>query len=140
MQEGVDRRSRSKFTAEEDELVRGAVEALGTGDWGEVAGRVPGRTARQVRDRWRTYLSEGVVCGSWSSEEEERLLSLYGEYGGKWAKIAEGLPGRSDAMVKNRYNMLSRRMGRELAAGERLLRSHPEVLRELARLVQWEGG
>ena len=101
-----------RFTSDEDEQLRAAVRELGMGNWRIIADRLPGRTARQVRDRWTSYLSEDVRWGAWSVEEDELLLRLYGEYGAKWMQISRRLRGRTDGMVKNRHNHLERQRRR----------------------------
>jgi hypothetical protein len=133
-------KSHRKFTVEEDEQLRAAVEDCGVGNWRGIASRLPGRTVRQVRDRWQSYLSEEVRSEAWSGEEDERLLSLYGEHGGKWVKISQCLPGRTDVMVKNRYNQLARRMKRDMDVARELLSLHPRVLLSLAAQVQKQIG
>ena len=80
-----------KFTSEEDEQLREAVGELGAGNWRAIANRLPGRTVRQVRDRWQSYLSGEVRSEAWSGEEDEVLMRLYGEHGGKWVQISRGL-------------------------------------------------
>jgi hypothetical protein len=109
---------RGKFTEEEDNQLRSAVSEYGTGDWRSVASRVPGRTVRQVKDRWNAYLREGMGARGWSVEEDRRMLELHREYGAKWVQISRGLPGRTDVMVKNRYNQMMRRLRRDLMVAE----------------------
>ncbi|EAY22700.1 Myb-like DNA-binding domain containing protein [Trichomonas vaginalis G3] len=94
--------SRHKFSSYEDELLKQAYAKLGPNDWNAIAEEVPGRTARQCRDRWKKYLS-GVENGPWTEEEDALLLEKYNELGPKWAQIAQFFKSRTDNNVKNRW-------------------------------------
>lgn len=65
---------RKEWTGEQDELLRAAVAELGERNWVEVARRVPGRTAVQVRERWVKRLRGGFVRGLWYPDEDHLLL------------------------------------------------------------------
>jgi hypothetical protein len=79
------------------------VSIHGSRQWAAIAGLLPGRNARQCRERWRTVLRSGLLNGPWSREEDELLVKLYNEYGPKWSFIAKAFNGRSDSNVKNRW-------------------------------------
>ena len=49
-----------------------------------------------------------LLPGPWTESEETQLWKLQIQFGNKWAKIAELMPGRSENDVKNRYNSKSR--------------------------------
>uniref|UniRef100_A0A7S1CCU8 Uncharacterized protein n=1 Tax=Bicosoecida sp. CB-2014 TaxID=1486930 RepID=A0A7S1CCU8_9STRA len=99
------------WAPEEDALL---VELLArVGDdvkvWGEIAGHVPGRNAKQCRERWVNNLDPTVNKGPWTEAEDRALVAAQAELGNKWSAIAERLPGRPDNAVKNRwYCMLNR--------------------------------
>ncbi len=70
--------------------------------WPDIAKYVPGRTAKQCRERWRHNLDPTIKREPWSEEENQKLLRTYDELGSKWADIARQLPGRTDnACVTN---------------------------------------
>ena len=60
------------------------------------ADAIPGRVAKQCRERWRNNLDPSVSRAPWTEEENEILLKRYDHYGSSWAEIASGLPGRPD--------------------------------------------
>lgn len=39
-------------------------------NWPELAAHIPGRTSKQVRERWYEHLSPGIKRGAFSAEEE----------------------------------------------------------------------
>jgi hypothetical protein len=130
------RTSYSKFTAEEDEILREAFRRIGENDWRGIARELPGRTVRQVKDRWMTYLSDGVRSGPWSREEDQQLIALHREMGAKWVQIAGQLRGRTDVMVKNRYNQIVRRMKRDVEVVHELMSMDPTALLSMALAIE----
>lgn len=43
---------------------------------------------------------------SWSRQEDETIVSSVSEFGHKWGKIAQRLPGRTEHAIRNRYSRL----------------------------------
>ncbi|OHT13492.1 Transcription factor WER [Tritrichomonas foetus] len=101
-----------KFTPDEDDLLRSAVNKLGTKDWTRIAKYMisTGRSARQCRDRWINYLAPGVVNGNWTEEEEELLVQKQKELGRSWKKIAFFFPSRTEINIKCRWLKRERRL------------------------------
>ena len=95
---------RKRFTKEEDALIQHLVLHEGITSWQEIGKRVPGRTSRQCRDRYKNYLFKEVVKKPWTSEEDKIILTQYRNYGAHWVKIAQFLEGRSGNNVKNRWH------------------------------------
>jgi len=69
---------------------------------------VPGRTVKQVRERWRSNLDPSIVRGTWKSEEDATILRMRDTEGAGWAVIARALPGRTEHSVKTRYRSIQR--------------------------------
>jgi hypothetical protein len=130
------------WTPSEDDIVRaGMTEFLkhnpevaapsnGTGQldqipvavWRLVATRLPGRSPKQVRDRWRNYLDPHLVDPveqPWTPEEDLKIEQLRQQHGNSWKVIASHLPGRSENVVKNRFYSSMRKY-------ERLLKKQAE--------------
>ena len=95
---------RKRFSPEEDSLIKKLVNEEGITNWEEVGRRVPGRTPRQCRDRYKNYLFKEVVKKPWTKEEDQIILEKYQIYGSHWVKIAQHLSGRSGNNVKNRWH------------------------------------
>lgn len=96
-------KSRKKFTKEEDMQLIHLVSIFGSNNWSAVAKSMRGRTTRQCRERYKTYLSPGINQAPWSADEDTQLILLYQTMGPKWAEIAKYFNGRSDNNVKNRW-------------------------------------
>jgi hypothetical protein len=95
---------RRKFSPTEDSRLRAVVDAIGTKSWEAVARMIPGRTARQCRDRYKNYLLDNLMSDAWTPEEDAKIIQKYTEMGPKWVKIALFLDGRSGNHVKNRWH------------------------------------
>lgn len=99
------RRPRKKFTPDEDKQLRDLVGDQMNPVWEQIAEKIPGRTARQCRDRYHHYLAPGVVQDPWSHEEDEKLKELYTKHGSNWSLIAKYFGGRrTNNHIKNRWN------------------------------------
>jgi hypothetical protein len=90
------------------------VRAYGTTNWQDIAVHLPGRNARQCRERWSNYINPNLLKTEWTESEDDILLRTYREIGPKWFMIASFLPGRSKNSVKNRYFTLQRRSGLDI--------------------------
>lgn len=103
-------KSRRKFTPQEDENLKILITRIGTHNWEIISQYMPGRTAKQCRDRFCNYLIEPHTNEPWSNDEDNTLLRLLSIVGPKWTKIAQHLPKRSGNDVKNRwYKHLSKK-------------------------------
>jgi hypothetical protein len=107
------RKYRYVFTAPEDQLLQAAIERLGTADWDAIAKQLPGRSARQCRERWFSYLSPNVNRMPWSAEEDGRLFDLLQTHGPKWGALVTFFRNRTQNNIKNRWNTIMRK-GRSL--------------------------
>ncbi|OHT05631.1 hypothetical protein TRFO_26508 [Tritrichomonas foetus] len=116
---------RSKFTPEEDEVLKSLVTRLGTNDWQTISHQMGGRNARQCRDRWQNYLCPDVVNGPWSDEEEELLVQKFQELGPSWKQIASFFPTRTDINIKSRWHLRERRIKKEELQKKKALLKQP---------------
>ena len=95
---------RKLFTSDEDNRLIAIMKTLPFTTWNAVSAQIPGRTARQCRDRWANYLCPTNKNAPWTDQEDLMLLEKYNLYGPQWSKIATFFDGRSDNNVKNRWN------------------------------------
>ena len=106
----------NRFTKEEDELLIKAVHEMGNDHWDLISKKLPNRTVRQCRDRYRLYLSSNVNDFPWTSEEDQLLLNLVQKYGKVWPKISSYFKPKSASDVRHRYEILSQRQTNLAAA------------------------
>ncbi|CAM9732690.1 unnamed protein product, partial [Ectocarpus sp. 8 AP-2014] len=100
----MQQRNSGRFSSVEDIELRRAV-AHYTGElkgqvWKKIALSLPGRSAKQCRDRWFNYLDTNLKTTPWSTQDF-RLLHLAQAALGKnqWAKIKRILPQRSSVGI-----------------------------------------
>ncbi|OHT15860.1 myb-related protein 3R-1-like protein [Tritrichomonas foetus] len=93
---------------EEDNRLRLMVSKFGNDNWNRVSKLMPGRNAKQCRERWAGILSPELRREAWTSQEDELLIKLHEQYGNKWALLSTFLPGRSRIGLRNRWNLHKR--------------------------------
>lgn len=68
MQEEGGRSSRGKWTIEEDETLRTAVQRHSGKNWKKISDCLEGRTDVQCLHRWQKVLRPGLIKGPWTKE------------------------------------------------------------------------
>lgn len=120
-------KGRKRFTKEEDNCIREMVNKYGEHNWDLIAEKMNKRSARQLRERWRHYLSQNITKNPWNSEEDFILEYVYWQIGPRWSTIALYLPGRTDVNVKNRWTLLERRKSKIFQNNMKIQNSYLEM-------------
>jgi hypothetical protein len=71
------------------------------------------RAGKQCRERWLNHLDGRIRKDPWLAEEDMTLLTKQQIIGNKWSDIVMYLPGRTENMVKNRFNTLAKQKREE---------------------------
>ena len=100
---------KQQFTIEEDMKLQSLVNNFGDKNWDLIAKCMGNRNERQCKERWTKYLSPNINNSPWSEEEDRLLVTKIEEMGQKWVKISKFFNNRTDANLKNRWNVLVRR-------------------------------
>ena len=117
---------RFPFSHEEDFRLAQLVEEYGNSDWLLIASMMDKRNSRQCRERWINYLSPDINTSKWKPEEDRLLLQKHKEIGPKWVQISKFLDGRTEIMVKNRFQVLQRRLNKEKEEAIEQKKASPE--------------
>eukprot|EP00510_Aplanochytrium_minuta_P006844 CAMPEP_0184034232 /NCGR_PEP_ID=MMETSP0955-20130417/4339_1 /TAXON_ID=627963 /ORGANISM="Aplanochytrium sp, Strain PBS07" /LENGTH=668 /DNA_ID=CAMNT_0026320853 /DNA_START=199 /DNA_END=2205 /DNA_ORIENTATION=- len=100
------------WTPEEDGLLIGLVNSeacdFDSVNWGELSMKVPGRSAKQCRERWSYNLDPRIKKGKWSELEDKILVEAQATFGNRWAHISTLFQGRTENAVKTRFKSLLR--------------------------------
>ena len=76
----------------------------GEQNWQLVADQLPGRIAKQCRERWLYQLNPAITKKKWTMEEDIILANLYSKFGSCWTEISKHINGRTDNNIKNRFH------------------------------------
>lgn len=143
---GPTRRStKGQWTAEEDEILRKAVQRFKGKNWKKIAECFKDRTDVQCLHRWQKVLNPELVKGPWSKEEDEIIIQMVNKYGPKkWSTIAQHLPGRIGKQCRERWhNHLNPSINKEAWTQEEelaLIRAHQIYGNKWAELTKFLPG
>ena len=92
------------------------VHKYGAKNWQNIAdllnreiGKANKRIGKQCRERWLNHLQPSINKGAWTPQEDLVLLENHKAFQNQWSKIATYLPGRTENMVKNRFNIIAKK-------------------------------
>jgi hypothetical protein len=105
------------WTADEDKMLKAAVQTHGGKNWGKIAALVPGRAGKQCWSRWKYVLDPNIGTvserkGSLTAEEDSKLKAAVQVHGGKdWAASTALVPGRAGKQCRDRWIVLCPNIG-----------------------------
>ncbi|KAL3620279.1 hypothetical protein CASFOL_035191 [Castilleja foliolosa] len=101
------------WTTAEDAILLEYVTKHGEGNWNAVQKHSGlARCGKSCRLRWANHLRPDLKKGTFTPEEERRIIELHAKMGNKWARMAAELPGRTDNEIKNFWNTRIKRRQR----------------------------
>ena len=97
-----------RWSKEEDEKLLTIIENHGE-RWSLIAKQFPDRSEVQCHRRWSKVVNPEIVKGTWTKEEDEKVVELVRKYGTKrWTLVAQHLKGRLAKQCRERwYNQLN---------------------------------
>lgn len=96
-----------KWERSEDIIIIDSVTSNGHGKWKELSVLLPGRSPKQIRERYLNYLEPGKNQNPWTSEEDALLRAKHRIFGNSWNSLKQFFDGRSAAQIKNRWKDLN---------------------------------
>ncbi|CAD8178382.1 unnamed protein product [Paramecium pentaurelia] len=93
---------RRQWTQEEDEKLKNLVKEYGY-HWSKISKLLPNRSGKQIREHYLNQLHPELNNEPWSKEEDEKIIEIYNNVGGKWSVVQKELQGRSENSIKNRF-------------------------------------
>ena len=107
--------AREHFSQEEDIKLAKLVLQYGEDNWGKISNLMPKRNERQCKERWLYYLSPNIKNEPFTEEEDQKLIDLYNQFGSQWKVLASYFEGRTSISLRNRMNLLSRKVQKRQA-------------------------
>lgn len=101
---------KAQFSSKEDTQLIALVKYYGENNWELVSQLMENRNVRQCRERYTKYLSPDINRDPWTREEDSLLIEKHRQFGPKWVKISKFFNKRTDAAIKNRWNILLRQL------------------------------
>eukprot|EP00347_Sterkiella_histriomuscorum_P009491 403341010 len=92
------------WTQEEDSIIMREYKKLGR-NWGLIAKKVPGRSGKQIRERYVNYLEkkDNIKKEQFSEEEDDLIMKYFDIYPHDWNKISENVKTKSASQIKKRF-------------------------------------
>ncbi|ESN99583.1 hypothetical protein HELRODRAFT_134329, partial [Helobdella robusta] len=88
-----------------DSKLMAIVNSCGHPDWPLLASFFPDRSVVQCQQRWSKVLNPDLIKGSWTKEEDKKVLELVSEHGPKrWTIISKYIKGRTGKQCRERWH------------------------------------
>jgi hypothetical protein len=94
-----------RWTKHQDSMLRQLVEESSTGeDWRTIAAAMfPNRTLENIVARWHKVLLPGFVKGTWSRDEDDKIIEMKSRGFTEWVDVSLKVIGRSAKQCRDRW-------------------------------------
>lgn len=122
------KKTKAKFTPEEDSLLISLVQKYGDSGWGAISQHMGNKTSRQCRERWQNYLNPTLSATEWTCDDDKLLIEKQKELGPRWNTIARFFGDRSGNNVRNRWLMITRKEKKKMKFIQRNAKIDPNLI------------
>lgn len=91
-----------KWTKEEDALLLELARRFNSKCWKKISSHFEDKTPLQCFSRYKR-IRPGIIKGSWTREEDIRIIEMVQIYGKSWSKISKMLITRNGKQIRDRY-------------------------------------
>lgn len=95
-------RNKKKWTKEEDLKLIKLAEKNKEKHWKEISKNFANKNPLQCFSRYKR-IKPGIIKGTWSKEEDDKILSLVNIYGKSWSKLAKIMKSRNGKQIRDRF-------------------------------------
>lgn len=81
-------------------------------NWKKISNEMKNRSVRQCKERFHHYLSPNIKHDNWTQEEDILLLKTVDSFGKRWKIFELIFKGRTEISIRNRYNVLIRKINK----------------------------
>lgn len=81
-------------------------------NWKKISNDMKNRSVRQCKERFHHYLSPNIKHDNWTQEEDILLLKTVDSFGKRWKIFELIFKGRTEISIRNRYNVLIRKINK----------------------------
>ena len=93
-----------KWKKEEDDILMKIMLSTDHLNYSKLEEQFPGKTGQQISERWDKVLNPNLIKGSWTREEDEKIIKFVNENGSKnWSKLSLILKGRIGKQCRERW-------------------------------------
>lgn len=103
-----EKKIRTKFTIEEDEMIINHVYEHGEGSFDMLVKKMPNKTLPQIRNRWNYTLRPNINKSPYTDEENERIIQYVAINGRSFKNITTLLHGRTCVSIRNQFTKLQK--------------------------------
>lgn len=91
-----------KWTKDEDVLLLELAKKYNSKCWKKISCNFDDKTPLQCFSRFKR-IRPGIIKGSWTKEEDDKIIEMVKIHGKSWSKISKILPSRNGKQIRDRF-------------------------------------